>query len=123
MQVAYLITGETIRERTVVDPINRFDLRPGKFGLGAIEPNVRYSEMFLGRQVFTSGLADPNLWTNNVQMVDAGVNWYLNKFVKVYFDWEHAIFASPVLAAVTQSGATAFHSTSDMFWLRFQFYF
>ena len=68
VQVAYLITGETIRERTVVDPINRFDLRPGKFGLGAIEPNVRYSEMFLGRQVFTSGLADPNLWTNNVQM-------------------------------------------------------
>ena len=123
MQAAYLITGETIRERTVIDPINRFDLRPGKFGLGAFEPNVRYSQMFLGRQVFTAGLADPNLWTNNVQMVDAGVNWYLNKFVKIYFDWEHAIFASPVLAAVTQSGGAAFHTTSDMFWLRFQFYF
>jgi phosphate-selective porin OprO/OprP len=123
VQVAYLVTGETIRERTVIDPINRFDLRPGKFGLGAFEPHARYSEMFLGRQVFTDGMADPNLWTNNVQLIDVGVNWYLNKFVKVYFDWEHAIFASPVLAAVTSNGAALFHTTSDLFWLRLQFYY
>ena len=112
VQAAYLITGETIRERTVIDPINRFDLRPGKFGLGAFEPHVRYSEMFLGRQVFTAGLADPNLWTNRVQMVDVGVNWYLNKFVKIYFDWEHAMFASPVFAAVRPSGRAAFQSVN-----------
>jgi phosphate-selective porin OprO/OprP len=123
VQAAYLITGETIRERAVVDPINRFDLRPGKFGLGAFEPHVRYSEMFLGRQVFTAGLADPNLWTNNVQLIDVGVNWYLNKFVKIYFDWEHAIFASPVLAAVNSNGAALFHTNSDLYWLRFQFYY
>jgi phosphate-selective porin OprO and OprP len=30
-------------------------------------------------------------------MVDVGFNWYLNKFVKVYFDWDHAIFGTPVL--------------------------
>jgi phosphate-selective porin OprO/OprP len=123
VQAAYLITGETIRERTVIDPINRFDLRPGKFGLGAFEPNVRYSEMFLSPQVFTAGLADPNLWTNNVRMVDVGMNWYLNKFVKVYFNWEHAMFASPVLAAVGSNGAANFHTTSDLFWVRFQYYF
>ena len=29
-------------------------------------------------------------------MVDVGLNWYLNKFVKVYMDWEHASFGSPV---------------------------
>jgi phosphate-selective porin OprO and OprP len=123
VQAAYLITGETIRERTVIDPINRFDLRPGKFGLGAFEPHVRYSEMWLGSQVFTSGLADPGLWTNNVQLIDVGVNWYLNKFVKVYFDWEHAIFGSPILAAVNPAGGAIFHTSSDMFWMRFQFYY
>ena len=123
MQAAYLITGETIRERTLIDPISRFDLRPGKFGLGAFEPNVRYSQMWLGNQVFTSGLANPNIWTNYVHMVDVGMNWYLNKFVKVYFDWEHSIFASPVLAGVNSSGAALFHTTSDLFWLRFQFYY
>jgi phosphate-selective porin OprO/OprP len=123
VQAAYLITGETVRERTMIDPINRFDLRPGKFGLGAFEPHVRYSEMFLGRQIFTAGFSDPNLWTNNVQLIDVGVNWYLNNFVKVYFDWEHAIFASPVLAGTSSSGAALFHTNSDLFWLRFQFYF
>ena len=39
VQAAYLLTGETINERTVVDPIRRFDLRPGRFGLGAFEPH------------------------------------------------------------------------------------
>jgi phosphate-selective porin OprO/OprP len=123
VQVAYLITGETIRERTVIDPINRFDLRPGMFGLGAFEPHARYSEMFLDRDIFTAGLADPNLWTNRVKLIDVGVNWYLNKFVKIYFDWEHAIFASPVFAANTPSGQAAFRTTNDLFWVRFQFYY
>jgi hypothetical protein len=27
------------------------------------------------------------LWTNHAQMVDVGFNWYLNKYVTVYFDW------------------------------------
>jgi phosphate-selective porin OprO/OprP len=123
VQVAYLITGETVRERTVIDPISRFDLRPGKFGLGALEPHARYSEMFLSRDIFTSGLADPNLWTNRVQLIDVGVNWYLNKFVKIYFDWEHAIFASPVFAATTPNGKSQFMTTNDLLWLRFQFYY
>jgi phosphate-selective porin OprO/OprP len=123
VQVAYLITGETLRERTVIDPINRFDLRPGKFGLGAFEPHVRFSEMFLGRQVFTSGLADPNLWTNRVELLDVGLNWYLNKFVKVYFDWERAIFGSPVFAATSSSGRAIFQNMNDLFWVRMQFYY
>jgi phosphate-selective porin OprO/OprP len=123
VQVAYLITGETVRERTVVDPISRFDLRPGQFGLGAFEPHFRYSEMFLGREVFSAGLADPNLWTNRVQLIDVGLNWYLNKFVKIYFDWERAIFATPVFAATSSTGRTAFQTTNDMLWVRFQFYY
>ena len=54
-------------------------------------------------------------------MVDVGFNWYLNKFVKVYFDWEHAMFGSPVVyntptgagrQTATCSGS-GFRSTSD----------
>jgi phosphate-selective porin OprO/OprP len=123
VQVAYLITGETLRERAVIDPINRFDLRPGKFGLGAFEPHAGYSQMWLSRDVFTSGLADPNLWTNRVDVLDVGLNWYLNKFVKIYFDWERAFFGTPVLAAVSTSGRATFQTTNDLLWLRFQFYY
>ncbi len=118
VQAGYILTGETIRDRTLIDPLSPFDLRPGHFGLGALEITARYSELSLGQSVFTGGLADPNLWTNHAQMVDVGFNWYLNKFVKVYFDWEHAIFGSPVFY-----NAGGFQKSNDLYWLRFQVYF
>jgi phosphate-selective porin OprO/OprP len=117
-EAAYLITGETVNERTVVDPIRRFDLRPGKFGLGAIEPFARYSFLDVSNRVFTAGLADPNLWTNRVQLVDVGVNWYLNRAVKIYLDWEHAMYGQPIYASPGH-----FQTNSNLFWLRFQIYY
>ncbi len=118
VQAAYLITGETRTASGLIDPLRRFDLRPGRFGLGAWEPTARFSSLALGNQVFTGGLADPNLWTNQAYMIDVGVNWYLNKFVKVYFDWEHSIFGQPVYY-----NTGGFTKTSDLFWLRFQSFF
>ena len=118
VQVGYLITGETIRDRTLIDPLRPFDLRPGHFGLGAFEPTARFSALTLGDQVFAAGLADRNRWTNRAQMIDVGFNWYLNKFVKIYFDWEHAVFGQPV-----EYRPGARQLTSDLFWLRFQVYF
>jgi len=53
-------------------------------------------------------------------MVDVGFNWYLNKSVKIYFDWEHAIFGNPVVFN-TNTGHKS--SSSDLYWIRFQFYF
>jgi phosphate-selective porin OprO/OprP len=34
VQAGYILTGETIRDRTLIDPLSPFDLRPGHFGLG-----------------------------------------------------------------------------------------
>jgi phosphate-selective porin OprO and OprP len=118
VQAGYLLTGETIRDRTLVDPLRPFDLRHGRFGPGAWEVTARYSELDLSSRVFAAGLADPTLWSNDAQLVDVGVNWYLNKFIKVYFDWEHAIFGSPVFYS---SGR--FETSNDLFWVRTQLYF
>ncbi len=118
VQAGYIVTGETIRDRTLIDPLRPFDLRKGRFGLGALELTARFSELELGKQVFTGGLADPNLWTRQAQMTDVGFNWYLNKFVKVYFDWEHGVFGTPV-----QYRPGSLQKTSDLFWARFQVYF
>ena len=123
VQAAYLITGETLRERTVIDPIDRFDLRPGKFGLGAFEPHARYSEMSLGRQVFTAGLADPNLWTNRVQMIDVGLNWYLNKFVKSTSTGSTPCSPRRSSPGSARTAVPLSRSPNDLFWVRFQFYF
>jgi phosphate-selective porin OprO/OprP len=118
LQAGYIFTGETIRDRTLIDPLNPFDLRPGRVGFGAFEPTARFSELNLDRRVFTDGLADPTLWTNEAKLVDVGLNWYLNKFVKVYFDWERAIFANPVT-----SGNGHSVTSNDLFWVRTQIYF
>ncbi|WP_435011741.1 porin [Tundrisphaera lichenicola] len=118
IQGAYILTGETRNDNGLIDPIHPFDLRPGKFGLGAIEPTARYSSIFLNRRVFDAGFSDPKLWTNAAYMTDIGFNWYLNKFTKIYFDWQHAVFGEPVYY---RPGAKQL--TSDLFWLRFQVYF
>lgn len=115
---AYLLTGETLSERTVIDPIHRFDLRKGKFGLGAFEPFARFSALEIGDDVFKQGLADPNLWTNRAWTTDVGVNWYLNRMVKVYLNWQHAGFGDPVFYR-----AGGLRSTSDILWMRVQFYY
>jgi phosphate-selective porin OprO and OprP len=118
VQAGYILTGETIRDRTLIDPLRPFDLRPGHFGWGAWEVTTRFSQLQLGQQVFTAGFADPNLWTNRVQMVDVGLNWYLNKFVKVYMDWEHAMFGNPVIYNTGR-----YQKKNDLYWLRFQVLF
>ena len=47
--------------------------------------------------------------------MDAGVNWYLNRFVKVYFDWEYSIFGQPIYFAPEH-----FSKTNSLFWLRLE---
>jgi phosphate-selective porin OprO and OprP len=118
IQLGYIITGETLDKRALIEPLRPFDLRRGKFGPGAIELQFRYSQLQLGNQVFTGGLADPNLWTNRLTMTDLGFNWYLNRNVKFYFDWEHAMFAQPVYYR-----PGGLQTTSDLFWMRLQFYY
>jgi phosphate-selective porin OprO/OprP len=118
VQFSYLLTGEEIERRTFIAPLRPFDLRPGKRGPGAFEIQARYDDFVVGNEIFSGGFADPELWTNRVQTIDAGVNWYLNMFTKVYFDWQRAIYASPV-----PYRPGAFQSSTDLFWLRFQIYF
>jgi len=118
VQGGYLLTGETIRDRTNIQPLRPFDLRQGRFGLGAWELTARYSQLDLDSRVFTAGLADPNLWTNHAKLIDVGVNWYLNQFIKLYFDWEHPMFGSPVFSSSGQ-----FRRSDDLFWIRSQLYF
>ncbi len=117
-QVGYILTGETIRDRMLIEPLRPFDLRPGHFGVGALEATARFSDLTLGRQAFTGGLVDPNLWTHQVRMVDVGLNWYLNKYLKVYIDWERAMFATPVIHNTGRS-----QKSTDLFWIRCQIFF
>ncbi len=118
VQAGYFITGETVAGRNVVKPLRDFDIRKGRFGLGAIELPGRFNALDLTRNVFSAGLADPNLWTNNLYTIDRGFNWYLTQYTKFTFSWNHAVFGDPV-----QYNATSRQKTSDLFLIRFQLYF
>lgn len=117
---AYFLTGEEVRDRSVVHPLRPYDPFQGQYGPGAIEPFARFSQLSLGDEVFKFGLVDPEKWTNNAFMTDVGFNWYLNRYVKIYFDWQHTFFGSPVeLNALTGKRSRV----SDLFWIRFQVWF
>ena len=119
LQAFYFLTGEKLTRRVnVVRPLHDLGYRDGRLYPGAVEVHARYSTLELGRQVFADGLADPNLWANRASAVDVGVNWYFNYYTKIYLDWQHAMFADPVL--VRPGGYSA---RNDLFWLRFQLYF
>ncbi len=120
IQPYYFITGEEITRRVnVVKPKKDFSIENGKItGPGAWEVHARFATMNVGRNVFTSGLVDPNLWSNSAMVTDIGANWYLNFYTKIYFDWQHSEFGSPVVL-----GPNHFGRTTDLFWLRFQVFF
>lgn len=118
VSAGYFLTGETVTARNIIRPNRDFDIRKGRRGPGAIELTARYSLLDIGNQVFTNGLADPNLWTNRIYSVDVGVNWYLTRVIKLYLGWEHDVFGSPVIFAPNRR-----QSTVDQAWLRFQIFF
>jgi phosphate-selective porin OprO and OprP len=117
---AYFLTGEQVERRTRVKPLRPLFLLEGKGerGLGAWEVSSRVGMLRLGENIFTSGFADPNLWSNQAITTELGLNWYWNEYVKVYTFWLHGDFADPV-----QYRPGSFQRSADMFWLRFQLYF
>jgi phosphate-selective porin OprO/OprP len=118
--VSYFVTGEQIERRTTVVPVRPFRPLGGEWGTGAIEPFVRYSQLNLGDILFRDDLADGHDWTKDVAMVDLGVNWYPNRWVKFYLDWQHAAFGSPVLVNEAKG---VFGRSTDLFWIRCQVYY
>jgi phosphate-selective porin OprO/OprP len=114
--LAAFVTGESVEDRTSIVP-----LRPvPDGGCGALEVFARYSRLQLGSEVFSAGLADPNDWTRSAAITDIGFNWYLTRFVRLTFDWQHSMYDSPVLL----NEAKDLRSTrNDLFWTRCQLYF
>ncbi|WP_397568646.1 OprO/OprP family phosphate-selective porin [Schlesneria sp. T3-172] len=116
--LASFLTGERIEKRETVAPLRPIT-RSGT-GHGAVEVFGRYSNLKLGQQVFSADLANPNDWTNNAGITDIGFNWYLNRYVRMTFDWQHSMFASPVLLNKEKDLRS---KTDDLFWIRCQLYF
>lgn len=116
--VARFLTGESVQNRKTVAPLR--PIRRDTAGWGAFEVFGRYSQLRLGSQVFSAGLANPNDWTNNIGITDIGCNWYLSQYVRVTLDWQHSFYATPVLL---NEQADLRSKSNDLYWLRCQLYF
>ncbi len=117
---AYFLTGEQITQRGPVEPLRPFNPVSGQRGPGAIEPFARVSQLRTGSEVFDDGLADRDNYTNKATILDLGWNWYPNKYLKFYFDWQHAGFGSPVVIN-RQTGTR--RQSNDLLWIRAQMWF
>ncbi|MDR3619977.1 MAG: porin [Paludisphaera borealis] len=114
----YMLTGETRSGLGIVKPLRPLGMKGGQMGIGAWELTGRYQQMNIGKEVFTNGLADPNLWTNSLYMTDLGFNWHINQYLKFLFTWEHAEFGQPVFSNIGQR-----NKTNDLFLARMQLFF
>jgi len=95
-----LLTGE---ERTTysmaVDPLRPFDPLHPFANPGAWELVTRMSHFEEGSIVFAKGvanLANLSLYSPGATETTLGFNWYLTKWVRNQFNWEHAWFNKPV---------------------------
>jgi phosphate-selective porin OprO/OprP len=119
LALTYFITGEEITRRVyLLEPKRPFGFYNGRLNPGAIELYARFSDLQVGSQIFTGGLADPHLWSNRANATDTGVNWYLSNYVRIYLDWQHAMFGSPVFLGVNK-----FTKDENLYWLRTQIFF
>jgi phosphate-selective porin OprO and OprP len=104
----YLLTGESRTTYSApVVPLRTFDPLHPLANPGAWELVGQYSRLDVGSVVFAPGaarLADPTKYARDASELTLGFNWYLNAWVRMQFNWEHARFSSPVQLAPGASG-------------------
>ena len=115
VSAAWLLTGE---DETLlrVKPKNDFD--PMKKGWGAWELAARWQRMEISENALPFMAAGS---TDGVGEFTLGVNWYLNRNVKMMFNWDHAIYDNAILVAPTSgAGASKLANDEDAFMFRTQ---
>lgn len=117
--MGYFLTGEQVKRRELVEPLRPFDLRPGHRGPGALELVARFSTLDFDRDILGNGLSNPEQWSNRAWATNVGFNWYLNRYLKVYLDWQHSEFGDPVYYAPPNRKQLA----NELFWFRLQLFY
>ncbi len=87
---SWLLTGEQKSFKNVVP--RRSLERDSHRSFGAWELVARYTELNIDRTAFTAGFADPTKSASAAYSWAAGVNWYLNFFTKLQFEYEQTRF-------------------------------
>jgi phosphate-selective porin OprO/OprP len=87
---SFVLTGEK-NSYAGVRPRNSFEPNRGFGHFGAVELAVRYSQVSIGNDAFPV-FASPKTAAQQADERGIGINWYLNRFVKLTTDYEHTTF-------------------------------
>ncbi|HEY2775222.1 MAG TPA: porin [Candidatus Binatia bacterium] len=112
LRAQWLLTGEAATYDVLV-PSHDFNFGHG--GWGAWEVALRYAELHVDGDTFTKGFADPTKSVSQIDSITAGLNWYLNRNIKLMFDYEHSTF--------DKGSKTGDRDPEDVFLTRAQFWF
>ena len=85
---SYVLTGEKATERAL-RPHHNFTVRGGS--IGAVQIAARYHALSVDQEAITRGLASPES-NRRAQAFTAGVNWYLNPYMKYVVNVERTVF-------------------------------
>jgi len=85
---SFVLTGEDATFRGVT-PKRPFSLKDGTWG--AFEVVARYTELRVDPDAFPT-FANPNNSAEEARDWGVGLNWYLNRNVRLYFNYDHTTF-------------------------------
>ena len=89
VSTSYFLTGEKNGFKHG-PPRRNFEGTRG--GIGGWELVARYADLAIDRDAFASGFADITKSATSAQTWSVGVNWYLNKYTKLLFDYDQTHF-------------------------------
>jgi phosphate-selective porin OprO/OprP len=93
LQGSYVLTGEKAGFRNVTP---RRPFEPEKGHWGAFELAFRYSKLDMDGDTFRLGLADPLVSARSARAWTLGLNWYLDRALKLQLNYEHTDFNAPL---------------------------
>lgn len=97
VQASYLLTGEK-KGFTTLTPRRNFD--PANHGWGAIELAVRVGDFSIEPGIYNYGFASPTASPRRAHEWVGGVNWYLNRAVRMSLDYGNTNFEGGATAAL-----------------------
>jgi phosphate-selective porin OprO/OprP len=105
LAASYVLTGENASYKGVVP---REDFAPSNGKWGAWEVKARVHELDVDSDAFDLGFADPALSAESAKAWGLGLNWYMNRWVKVALDFERTTFDGGAPAGGDRSPESVF---------------
>jgi phosphate-selective porin OprO/OprP len=102
VNLSYYLTGERdyggngFQAYSTTTPLRPFIPSRGEWGPGAWQIAAQFSEVNAGTGDFARGFADPTRWTNRLDQLMVGVNWWPNKYTRLSFDYVWTYFNRPI---------------------------